>query len=217
MDAVYSKVNTVQYIGKMGRRSDHSRAELRNLIVEEGHRHMREVGFARFSAREVAKRIGYSIGTLYNVFGSWDHLILAINGRTLDLWRHMLEARLAAATGDPIRAAVSAYFDFAIENRNVWMAIYDFRLPDDMAPPEPFQQQVRAIMEVIVRLLHQSLPPDRAGQASDLVPSLLAVVHGHCFFALNGTFDTLGETNALERCLHQIDAALGRTSDPPHG
>ena len=46
----------------MGRRSDHSRPELREIIVAEGHRQMHEVGFARFSAREVAKRIGYSIG-----------------------------------------------------------------------------------------------------------------------------------------------------------
>jgi hypothetical protein len=43
----------------VGRRSDHSRAELREIIISEGHRQMREVGFARFSAREVAKRIGW--------------------------------------------------------------------------------------------------------------------------------------------------------------
>ena len=49
----------------MGRRSDHSREELSRLIIAEGHKHMAEVGFARFSAREVAKRIGYSIGVAY--------------------------------------------------------------------------------------------------------------------------------------------------------
>ena len=68
----------------MGRRSDHSSPELREMIVAEGHRQMLEVGFARFSAREVAKRIGYSIGTIYNVFGTYEGLILAINGRTLE-------------------------------------------------------------------------------------------------------------------------------------
>lgn len=58
----------------MGRRSDHSRDQLRTMIVEEGHRQIAEVGFAKFSAREVAKAIGYSIGTLYNVFGSYDQI-----------------------------------------------------------------------------------------------------------------------------------------------
>ena len=62
----------------MGRRSDHTREELRELILEEGHRQLSEVGFARFSAREVAKGVGYSIGTIYNVFGSYNALMLAL-------------------------------------------------------------------------------------------------------------------------------------------
>ena len=100
----------------MGRRSDHSREQLREIIISAGHRQMLDVGFARFSAREVAKRVGYSIGTLYNVFGSYDGLILAINGRTLDLWRAHLEARLEAEEdkGDRLTAAINAYFEFAI-------------------------------------------------------------------------------------------------------
>ena len=43
----------------MARRSDHSRAELETLIVDEAHRQMEEVGFARICAREVGTRIGY--------------------------------------------------------------------------------------------------------------------------------------------------------------
>lgn len=66
----------------MGRRSDHTRQELEHLFVVEGHKHMAEVGFARFSAREVAKRIGYSVGTLYNVFGTLDRLLITINTRS---------------------------------------------------------------------------------------------------------------------------------------
>jgi hypothetical protein len=42
----------------MGRRSDHTREQLRAMIVVEGHRQLAEVGFFHFSAREVAKRIG---------------------------------------------------------------------------------------------------------------------------------------------------------------
>ena len=49
----------------MGRRSDHSRTELEELIVAAGHRLMEETGFSGFSAREVARRIGYSIGIGY--------------------------------------------------------------------------------------------------------------------------------------------------------
>src|SRR5687767_12593733 len=79
---------------RMGRRSDHSRAELEELILLAGEAHLAQVGFAAFSAREVAKRIGYSIGTIYNVFGSYDRLVLAINARTLRAWAAFLEERL---------------------------------------------------------------------------------------------------------------------------
>src|SRR3954469_23115399 len=120
-------MNDVQFGARMGRRSDHSRGELKALIVEEGHRQIAEVGFARFSAREVAKRIGYSIGTLYNVFGTYDGLILAINARTLGLWSRFLEARLvdgglAEAGEDRIDTLVRAYFAFARAHPRSWAA-----------------------------------------------------------------------------------------------
>src|SRR5580704_19680321 len=105
----------------MGRRSDHTRSELRELMLEEGHRQLAEVGLARFSARDVAKRIGYSVGTLYNVFGSYDELMLAINARTLSLWLTHLRTRLAETDDDRIAALVRGYFEFALQHPRTWM------------------------------------------------------------------------------------------------
>ena len=194
----------------MGRRSDHSRPELREIIVAEGHRQMHEVGFARFSAREVAKRIGYSIGTLYNVFGSYEGLILAINGRTLDLWRDYLEARLEGQSEDRLRRAIDAYFEFAIVHRHAWAALYDFRLPDDVAPPEDYQAKVTAIFTLVVQELAEALPPGRRDEAEPLARSLLATVHGHCFFTMNGTFRILGEDDPLGAALQRVRDAVER-------
>jgi AcrR family transcriptional regulator len=194
----------------MGRRSDHSRAELRELIIEAGHRHMEEAGFAHFSAREVAKRIGYSIGTIYNVFGSYAGLITAINGRTLELWRDYLESRLSGATGDRLKCAIDAYFEFAVVNRNAWAALYDFRLPDDVEPPADYLARVAAIVDIVVREVAEALPPARAAEAEPLARSLLATVHGHCFFTLNGTFRVLGENDPLAAALERVADALAR-------
>jgi AcrR family transcriptional regulator len=196
----------------VGRRSDHSRAELREMIVAEGHRQMEEAGFARFSAREVAKRIGYSIGTIYNVLGSYDQLILAINGRTLDLWLDYLEARLSEAGegvgADRLKLAIDAYFEFALVHRHAWAALYDFRLPDDQEPPVWYQDKVTAITGVVVRELAATLPPEHRHHAASLARSLLATVHGHCFFTMNGTFRILGETDPLAAALERVRDAL---------
>lgn len=192
----------------MGRRSDHSRSELEALILGEGHAHMAEVGFARFSAREVAKRIGYAVGTLYNVFGSYDLLIAAINTRTFDQWSAHLEDRLASAPNDRIGALVEGYFSFAGEHMNLWTAIYDHRLPSGMAMPEALAQRRAALTDIIVREVAGVLPPEAIDRAPRLARSLVATVHGHCTFALNGSFALLGEEAPLDLAIARVRESL---------
>ena len=197
----------------MGRRSDHSRAELRALIVAEAHKHMAEVGFLRFSAREVAKRIGYSIGTLYNVFGSLDALLVAVNTRTFDLWVEHLSRHLDRAGKDRIAAMVEGYFSFAERNPNLWMAIYDHRLPHDMTMPDGDAQQRGRLTRMVEAELARALGVPDDDRLARLTRSLVAVVHGHCSFALTGTFTLLGETDpeaaALTRVRETLAAAQG--------
>jgi AcrR family transcriptional regulator len=192
----------------MGRRSDHSRDELRRLIIEEGHRHMAEVGFARFSAREVAKRIGYTIGTLYNVFGSYDRMVLAINTRTFELWAEHLRRLLTEARSDPIRTLVEAYFSFARDNRNAWMAIYDHRLPPDVPMPDEEAAQRGVLTEIVTREVAAVLPEVSAETVAGLARSLIATVHGHCLFALNGTFALMGEEHPLDMALARVRESI---------
>jgi AcrR family transcriptional regulator len=200
----------------LGRRSDHSRVELRAMILAEGHRQIAEVGYARFSARDVAKRIGYSVGTLYNVFGSHDALILAINGITLDRWREYLGVRLDGVAANRLRVAIEAYFEFAIINRNAWTALYDFRLsdPDDMT--DDYAARLTAIFDIVIAEVAAELPEKRRDEAPALARSLLATVHGHCFFTLNGTFALLDETDPLGAAYARVREAITlRNPDPP--
>jgi AcrR family transcriptional regulator len=192
----------------MGRRSDHSRLELRQLILAEGHCQMAEQGFARFSARQVARAIGYSVGTIYNVFPSLDHLILAINTRTFELWTEHLRARLDKAGDDRIRALVEAYFSFARDNPNLWMAIYDHRLPPGMAlPPDDAERRAELTRIVVqeVAAVVRDRPPD---EAQRLARSLIATVHGHCSFDLSGTFDLMGESDPVQMALDRVRQSI---------
>jgi len=197
----------------MGRRSDHSRAELAELILSEAHVLMAEVGFQAFSAREVAKRIGYSIGTIYNVFGSLDRLVLAVNSRTFVAWAALIRARLDAAGADRVAALVEGYFDFAEANPHLWMAIYDHRLPPDAPFPEDYFRQRAELTGLVEAEIAAILPAGRRGDAAALARSLVAMVHGHCVFALNGTFALLGEADARGAALaraREVLAAWGK-------
>ena len=202
------------YGAVMGRRSDHTRAELEALILAEGHRLMAEVGYADFSAREVAKRIGYSIGTIYNVYGSHNRLVMAINSRTFTLWANMVRERLAEASKDRIAVLVESYFAFSAANPNLWMAIYDHRLPSGEVLPEAYRAQRGELTGIVEEEIRGVLPPGRGGEAAALARSLVATVHGHCVFALTGTFALLGETDpqgaALARVRETLAAAGAR-------
>ena len=199
----------------MGRRSDHSRAELEALILGEGHRLMAETGSGGFSAREVAKRIGYSIGTLYNVFGSHDRLLSAINGRTFVSWAAAIQARLdAAGDGDRIAVLVDSYFDFAATNRNLWLAIYDHRMPPGEPFPDNYVAQRRVLTSIVEGEIARVLPQAKLGQAAPLARSLLATVHGHCTFSLNGTFALLGETDPQGAALARVRESLRAAGAP---
>ena len=192
----------------MGRRSDHTRQELEHLFVVEGHKHMAEVGFARFSAREVAKRIGYSIGTLYNVFGTLDQLLIAINTRTFQLWAEEVRAALEKSGPDRIRCLVEAYFGFARANRHSWTAIYDHHLPPDVVLSDEQNQRRGGLTQIIVDEVVAVLPSRAQADAPRLARSLIAVVHGHCVYDLNGSFALMGIEQPMELALERVRESL---------
>ncbi|WP_443478256.1 TetR/AcrR family transcriptional regulator [Novosphingobium aerophilum] len=192
----------------MGRRSDHSRQELEQMLIVEGHKHMADVGFARFSAREVAKRIGYSIGTLYNVMGNYDQLIIAINTRTFVLWTDYMREALAASGEDRVRCLVEGYFGFARANRNAWTAIYDHHLPPDMGLPEEHDLIRGRLTDLVVEEVEKVLPADLRAKAPRLARSLVATVHGHCVFDINGSFALMGEREPVEMALARVRESL---------
>jgi AcrR family transcriptional regulator len=192
----------------MGRRNDHSREELEALFVAEGARHLTEVGLAGFSAREVAKRVGYSIGTLYNVFGSYDGLILAINARTLQRWTADLRRRLEAGGDDRIGALVHGYFDFAVENPAAWSTVYEHHMADQGPAPAWYQAVVAELIGVVAQEIATATGAPDLDHILPLTRSLLATVHGHCVFAVNRTFSMLGENAPAEAALARVRQAL---------
>lgn len=196
----------------MGRRSDHSRAELRELIVDEGHRQMALHGFSRFSARQVARTVGYSVGTIYNVFPSLDHFLLAINTRTFELWTEHLLSQLELAGEDRIRALVEAYFSFARENPNLWMAIYDHRLPPGMRMPDEDAQRRADLTGIVVREIAGVVSDRPHDQVQHLARSLIATAHGHCTFDLNGTFALMNEPNPVGMALDRVRQSLAASA-----
>lgn len=198
----------------MGRRSDHSRDELRTLILDAGIALMAEVGFANFSAREVAKRIGYSIGTIHNVFGNVDGLVTAINTTAFADWADELERSLAAAGDDRIAALTQGYFRFATQNPRRWAAIYDHRPACETLTPEQEQTRGRLMLivgEEVAKAVGRPLDP----AIGTFARSLVATVHGHCSFAVTGSWAAMGQDHVEAVALARVRESLAAFHENP--
>ena len=191
----------------MARRSDHTREELRTLLVDCGHALLSERGFAAFSAREAARRAGYSVGTIYNVFGSLDAYMLAINSRTFIEWTAWLERALdgvAARETTRLESLVHAYFDFASTHRHAWMAIYDHRRsPDTIMTPEDGAAR-DALTGIVDREVTKWLGAVESDETRRLVRSLIATVHGHCALSLSGMYALMQEHDPAGQAVARV-------------
>jgi AcrR family transcriptional regulator len=100
----------------MGRRNEHSREELKALALRAAGDIVAESGAAALSMREVARRIGYTVGALYIVFTNLDDLIVHLNEQTILELRTALE-RIRGRANQPaqnLRLLVAAYLGFAL-------------------------------------------------------------------------------------------------------
>ena len=82
----------------MGRRNEHSREELKALALRAAGEIVAESGAAGLSMREVARRIGYTVGALYIVFTNLDDLIVHLNEQTIMELRTALERSTSNTT-----------------------------------------------------------------------------------------------------------------------
>lgn len=195
----------------MGRRSDHTSEELRDLLIDRGHELMAERGFAKFSAREAARRAGYSVGTIYNVFGGLDAYLMAVNSRTFREWSAWLERALAATPGNGdtrIEALVRAYFGFAHANRNAWMAIYDHRIDRSTAIAKEDEAAREGLTGIVDREVVRWLGHTDEARTRRLVRSLIATVHGHCALWLSGSYALMREEDCAGQALARVMEAL---------
>lgn len=202
---------------RMGRRSDHTPSQLRDLLIAAGHSLLAERGFTRFSAREAARRAGYSVGTIYNVFGSIDGFLIAVNSRTFRQWRDWLERELVAAPKDGIsriEALVRAYFGFAQANSNVWMAIYDHRIDRSVDIGEEDEAAREALTGIVDREVVRwlGLRQEEAEEARRLVRSLIATVHGHCVLWLGGSYALMREEDPAGQAVARVLEILAAQS-----
>jgi AcrR family transcriptional regulator len=163
----------------MGRRSTHTPQQLRELILDAAQDIIQVQGLAGLSAREIARRIEYSPGTIYNMFENLDDVVLHVEARVLDALDKRLSALLqdGNATGKASRLA-QAYLAFTHDNPRLWNLLFEHHLPAGADLPSWYQQKLEGLMGRVEEALAALFPPGREADRQRAARVLWAGVHG---------------------------------------
>jgi AcrR family transcriptional regulator len=128
----------------------------------------------------VAKRIGYSAGTLYVIFKNIDDLKFALNAGTLLEMRHRLNEAIApiADPEERLRSMARFYLDFGLASTNLWRLMFEHRLPDDEPIPEEITQQTDALLVTMVAPFRELIPGLSEKAANNIAGAFWSALHG---------------------------------------
>lgn len=182
----------------MARRSDHTHEEIKAMAVQAGRTLLAEKGFPDFSARAVATQIGYSVGTLYNVFGDYDGLMLHIHAQILDEWYAFMQNALPTETpmDKQLQALGMAYIDFAEQHYNSWASLFEYRFKGEKLP-EWYDEKMERFFALVETVLHPVFGQNSA-QCERAAKTLWAGIHGICVLSLSGKLDAVGVKSARQ-------------------
>jgi AcrR family transcriptional regulator len=202
----------------MGRRSIHTAEELRELILEAATDLIQSAGLAGLSAREIARRIDYSPGTLYNIFENLDDLVLTIEGRLLDrLSAALAEVPRGGNARERVHRLAGRYLSFTQENRKLWNLLFEHHLPPGRQVPPWYRDKLEALMSEIEKAL-APLMPDAGPQAvRRSARALWAGVHGITSLLTSDKLSAMGSDSAaavLDDLVRHYLAGLEALADP---
>jgi AcrR family transcriptional regulator len=167
----------------MARRKDHTREELAELAIEAGRTLVAEKGPDALTARNVARAIGYTPGTLYNIFENIDALAAAINIASMQAFADQLRQTQQRCddTHAKIRGIAQAYLDFHKNEPHLWSLLFAVRVDHHS---EAYHDAIHAIFDQVIEAMQPlSKSPTLARRKAKVLWSTL---HGICLLQQSG-------------------------------
>jgi AcrR family transcriptional regulator len=188
-------------------RTDQRRADLRGRLIEAAEERIVRDGVAALRARDLAGDAGCALGAIYTVFADLDDLVIAVNSRTLARLDDALGEAMAGAS-DPVRVLTglaTAYLDFALGHRKLWMALFEHRMPEGRPVPQWHLDEHTRLIGHIARPLGRLLAGQGEMVVLSLARALFSAVHGIVLLGLEDRFIAV-PTGAIRS---QIEIVVG--------
>lgn len=148
----------------MARRSDHSRDELKALVLDCARSQIESDGLDGLTARRIAAAIGYSPGTIYNVFDNLDHVISAVNEETLRALNEDLST--VSFGGDALedaRQVLDVYISFREKHPALWDAVLAHAIKPGVSQPDSYIKEIETSFGYAARAIAPAFVGDAEG------------------------------------------------------
>lgn len=164
-------------------------------------------GLSKIRTRDITNDAGCGLGTIYKCFSDVDDLILRVNSRTLaDLARNIEKAiKETQQPREQLQSMARSYLRFAIKNRNLWLALFEHRMPTGVSLPDWHLKEHQALLAYIAKPLSR-LQPHLSDAALELrTRSVFAAVHGLIETSLEGRFISISQQALRAELAELID------------
>ncbi len=187
----------------------------KSSIVRVAREILADEGLAGLQARKIANAADCSVGTIYNLFGSLDMVVIFANAETLnELHDDLVRAKSsAAAFHQQLEALAQAYLGFAMRRTPEWRALFEHRFTTKTTVPEWYLQAQADVFAIVEDLLRPTIVADHS--RSEAARALFSAVHGVVCIALDqklGAFDG----SAAERQVHFIVKSIAHGINDNH-
>ena len=194
----------------MGRRSDHSRDEIREMAITAAAEHVELEGFQSLTARKVASKIGYTVGTLYHVFRNFDDLLIHLNAQTLDEMAALIQQQTRRKRNPEvrIRAMAEFYVQFATDHPDRWRLVFEHQAPRGLTTQLRMKERRDVMFEMVADNLTEISPRRSTQEIDHTATALWSGIHGICILALTGKLYLGGAFSMVKLIDTLIDSVL---------
>jgi len=182
----------------MARRGHHTLEQIKNMVLIAAEDLIVQGGLPQLRVRNIAAKIGYTVGSIYMVFESMDDLILQIKGRSLDAITEEMDQIQCSHPEHCLEELAGVYIRYASQNLNRWSMVFEHRFPEGMEVPSWYQKKLDNFygkFETYFAILYPELSPAQHRQTA---LAFLGGIHGVCVLMLTTQLGGLNDNDLEE-------------------
>ena len=159
-------------------------------------------GLRGLSVRRIASEIGYSGGTLYNLFENLDDLVVQVNARTLDwLYEELSRESLEEEPEAAVLELTERYVRFTRTHPRLWAMLFEHRLPEGRELPAWYYEKVARARGLLEKALEPLFGAGHDADVRHAARVLWSSLHGICSLETAGKLASTESVEVMSRSL----------------